>query len=244
VVGNKLVICDFSSPRLGLGNLGASLPAIISMGGNAAAGIVPGVLAAGAGAGGTILGLAPTLAVPIIGAAIAGVTLAVTLFLNRNAQYFSEEKATTDIVNQAEVLMKQNLKAWQGLATTDKTILNQQQAITNFNTIWGEVVQACSSSAYSQGKDSTGQSPGTRCVTDRQRGGRWDWFSYYYDPIANDQIYVPPVATVLSNIPSDISSSVSSIFGGSTSGSGAGSISSLIPLLLLGIGAWALSELT
>jgi hypothetical protein len=229
------MICDFSS-RSGLG---ASLPAIISMGGNAAAGVVPGVLAAGAGAGGTILGLAPALAVPIIGAAIAGVTLAVTLFLNRNAQYFSEEKATTNIVNQAAVLMEQNLAAWKGLAPTDKTILNQQQAITNFNSIWSQVVQACSSNAYSQGKDSTGQSPGTRCVTDRQRGSTkgYDWFSLYLDPITNDTIYQPPIQDTLSTLPDVISSSVSSIFGSNNSGS-----VNFVPLILLGLGAWALSE--
>jgi hypothetical protein len=27
---------------------------------------------------------------------------------------------------------------------------------------------------------------GARCISDRQRGGKWDWFAYYRDPIAND----------------------------------------------------------
>lgn len=229
------MICDFSS-RSGLG---INIPSIITGGGQAAAAIVPASLVAT----GTLA--ATSLAVPVIGVAIAAVTLAVSLFLNRNAQYFGEEKATTAIVNEAETLLKKNLAAWQGLSSTDKTILNQQQALANFDGVWNQVVQACSNTAYSTGADKTGLSPGARCVADRAGSshggnGKYDWYSYYRDPIANDQIYVPPVATVLSNIPTDIGSSVSAIFGG---GSG-GSSSSLIPLILLGLGAWALSELT
>lgn len=241
------MICDFTSRHDGLG---ASPAAIVSMTGNLAAGVVPGILAStvtpiAAGGTGLLLGLAPALAVPIIGAAIAGVTLAISLFLNRNAQYFGEESATTQIVNQAETLLKQNLAAWQSLSSTDKTLANQTQALANFDGVWNQVVQACSNTAYSTGSDSTGQSPGARCVADRAGvshggNGKYDWYAYYRDPIANDQIYQPPINQTIS---SGVDSLLSVL---SPSSSPSSSISvggiSLIPIILLGLGAWALSE--
>ncbi len=220
------MIHDFSPcfPCNGIGGLGSSVVPIVSSAGNIAAGAVPGILvSSGAIAAGS-------LAVPVIGVAIAGVTLAVTAFLNRNSEYFAQEKATTTIVNDAEALMKNNLAAWQG---SDKTIADQQQAEENFNIIWGEVVKACMSPNYG--------SPGQRCVSDRSRGGQWDWFSYYYDPIANDPNVKADVSqTITSDIGSgvsDVANTISDVF----SGSGLGS---MLPLLLAGgLAIWALKEL-
>ncbi len=217
------------------GGLGASIPAIIAGGGQIAAAVVPSALiSSGAIAAGS-------LAVPVIGAAIAGVTLAVSLFLNRNAAYFAEEKATTDIVNQAEVLMKQNLQAWN---SSDKYYSEQQQAITNFNNIWSQVVQNCSSPNYQQGSNQTGLSPGQRCISDRQRGGQWDWFSYYLDPIMGDpNVKADPslpntsAQNIVSNVGTDATNFISSVAGGS--------LGSMLPLLIAaGLGIWALKELS
>lgn len=222
------MIHDFSNSSSGMGNI----PAIIASGGQIAAGIVPGVLAS---TGAIAVG---SLAIPVIGVAIAGVTLAVSLFLNRNAAYFAEEKGTTDIVNQAEVLMKQNLAAWN---SSDKTIGEQDQAIANFNNIWSQVVQACSSSAYSQGSNSTGLSPGQRCVSDRQRGGQWDWFSYYYDPIAGDpNVKASNVGSQITNVGTGVMSIVDNF-----ANSGGGGLGSYLPLILLGVaGYFIVREIT
>jgi hypothetical protein len=109
--------------------------------------------------------------VPFIGPAIVGITLLIGLFTKRGAQ----KEGTTKIVNDAEPLLKQNLQAWN---SSSKTVAEQQQALSNFNAVWQQVVASCDIDAYG--------APGDWCVNDRKRGGKWDWFSYYYDPIAND----------------------------------------------------------
>lgn len=158
----------------GLGD-NSQIAAGITSGGALTAGGVSSAVATGA-----ITSIAGSTAiVPFIGPIIAGVTLAVGLFLNRNAQYFAQAKATTGIVDSAEPYLKQNLVAWQ---QSSKTMAEQAQALANFDQIWGQVVQACSSPQYG--------GPGAACVNDRNRGGRWDWFGYYRDPIANDSSVV------------------------------------------------------
>jgi hypothetical protein len=94
--------------------------------------------------------------------------------------------ATTQIVNQAEVFLKQNLSAWQALSASQKTPEAQQAALMNFDNVWNQVLQACGSGQYG--------SAGQACIADRQQGGChyqvngkcWNWFSGYRDPIAND----------------------------------------------------------
>lgn len=76
----------------------------------------------------------------------------------------------TQIVNQAAIVLQQNLAAFQS-----KTI-DKQTALNNFNQVWLAVQQSCGAISGAAGQN---------CVGDRQRGGKWDWFSYYYDPIAN-----------------------------------------------------------
>jgi hypothetical protein len=106
--------------------------------------------------------------------------------------------ATTQIVNQAELMLQQNLAAWQGLSPADKTPATQAQALQNFDAVWQQVVQACA------GYGSAGQA----CVADRQRGGChyqnngqcWNWFVGYRDPIATDpQVATNPVGSLLSS---------------------------------------------
>ncbi len=115
----------------------------------------------------------------------------------------------TEVVNQVEAdVMKPNLVAWQ---TEAKTTANQQAALQNFASGWNYVMQSCNNPALG--------SAGTNCIRDRQRGGKYDWWSYYYDPIAND--------------PNVIQDSVASVFSGGSSIAG-------IPLPLLLIGGLAL----
>jgi hypothetical protein len=109
-----------------------------------------------------------------LGAAVGAATgLIQSLFgANRDAPL---KKYTTNIVKQVEPYMKQNLAAWQ---SSDKSCAEQQACISNFNTLWNQVVNACNR------PDLGG--PGQACIDDRKRGGQWDWFSYYLDPIVND----------------------------------------------------------
>lgn len=126
-------------------------------------GLVP--LAAGAAAGGP-----PGW---IIGAALTGVTTLIGLFSNRKRG--KQKIATTQIVNEAEPLLQQNLAAWQG---SDHYESQQIQALANFDSIWSAVVSQCSDPAFGP--------PGQWCVDDRKRGGKWDWFARYRDPITDD----------------------------------------------------------
>lgn len=138
-----------------------------------------------------------TSAIPFVGPAIAGITLLIGLFTKRGAQ----KEASTHIVDQVEPYLKQNLQAWN---SSSKTISEQQQSLANFDTLWQQVVSQCSNGNLGD--------PGRWCIEDRQRGGKWDWFAMYRDPIAND----PNVQTA---------SIGSSVFGGST---GVGGSSSLV----------------
>ncbi len=118
---------------------------------------------------------------------------------------------TTEVVNQVEAdVMKPNLAAWQALPASEKTQVNQQAALQNFSNGWNYVLQACNNPTLG--------ASGANCIADRQRGGKWDWWAYYYDPIAND-------ATVQAN---EASNPVTSILGGSSSIAGIP-----LPLLLL-----------
>jgi hypothetical protein len=83
----------------------------------------------------------------------------------------------TQIVNQIEPLMKQNLAAAQQQAQSNGgclTSAEQQVAVQNFQTLWQQVLSGC------------GRIPapgGTQCISDRQPGGKYDWTSYYLAPI-------------------------------------------------------------
>jgi hypothetical protein len=92
--------------------------------------------------------------------------------------------AATNVVNQAEQLLKQNVAAWNALPASQKNPATQAAALQNFDTVWQQVMRACGQ---------IGGSAGTACVGDRQQGachyqnnGCWNWFVGYRDPIAND----------------------------------------------------------
>ena len=84
-------------------------------------------------------------------------------------------------------------------------------------------------------------SAGNRCISDRDRGGQWDWFSYYRDPIATAS--VTPNSACLgttvsgSGIQTDVANDMSALLPGSQSrylqliysGGGAGVLPSAPP---------------
>jgi hypothetical protein len=130
-------------------------------------------IAGAAGAG--LITLSGTLAaaVPIAGAVIA-VGVLVFSFLH-NTRGLQQDAETTSIVNQAQTLMQQNLAAWRA---SNKSLATQAQAQKNFDDLWSQVTTFC-------GNPNEG-SPGQRCISERTRGGIYDYFAAYRDTITND----------------------------------------------------------
>lgn len=114
-------------------------------------------------------------AVPVIGAAVAGVTLGLQLLFNRKGP--QQKVASTKIVDELEPLLKNNVEAY---ISGPRTRSNQAAALQNFDDAW-----AWLSSAEACGNPSLGN-PGKACLSDRARGGQWDWFARYRDPISED----------------------------------------------------------
>jgi hypothetical protein len=153
--------------------------------------IAPSVAAAlglyGSAAGAvTAAGLA--LAIPIVGAAIAGISFGIEAILHSGCGEACI--VTSQWANQAEVLLKQNLSEYQAIAPPRPRSV-QQIAMANFKAVWNRLVEQCSQPGLS--------TAGRNCIGDRQdgackwrdTGGQcWNWWSGYYYPIANDaQVY-------------------------------------------------------
>jgi hypothetical protein len=112
-------------------------------------------------------------AIPIAGAVVAVGVLIFSML--HNSTGLRQDAETTAEVNAAAVYMQNNLDAWNA---STKNTATQVQALANFDNAWAAVLNFC-------GKASEG-TPGERCISERQRGGQYDFFSYYRDPIAND----------------------------------------------------------
>lgn len=135
-------------------------------------------IAGGLAASTSVFGLlaAGSAVVPFIGPIVAGATLLIGYLLrDPNGPL---KVATTNIVNQIEPYCKQNLAAAQQQAAANGGCLTSQEKATlvgNYDQMWQAVVNKCSNPQFKE--------PGQNCINDRNRGGKWDWFSYYRDPI-------------------------------------------------------------
>ncbi len=109
-------------------------------------------------------------AVPIIGVAVAGVTIGLMLLYSRKGP--KQKVATTAIVNDVEPKLQANLE---GFLAGPRTWESKEQALANFDAGWQWVVDNCDVAEMG--------APGKACVADRQRGGKHDWFALYRDPI-------------------------------------------------------------
>lgn len=158
-------------------------------------------------------GTAVAVAVPVVGAVAAGIIF----WLNRRGP--RQKVAATQIVDEAEKILQQNLEAYRQARTT----VSQSVAKDNFEIVWRQVVQACSNPNLGD--------PGRRCISERDRGGRWDWWRAYYDPIANDQPPMPDVATT-----AGVMARAEQAAGEIGTGLAQGSPSVLIPLALVAVG--------
>jgi hypothetical protein len=115
---------------------------------------------------------------------------------------------SSDLANQAEALLQQNLSAYLSIPVPH-TQAEQEQAQENFNQVWAMLVQACSNPSLG--------SAGQNCIADRENGACdyqtspggwqqsssgtwtyvnpgangsgqtcWNWFVGYLDPIVDD----------------------------------------------------------
>ena len=216
----------YSTGGLGTAATVSQNAGVIGSMGSATATAVLGSLTAN---GGTVLGLTSS-AVPIIGAGLMVATQLVQMLI-KNSGCGQTCIETSSWANQAAAALQQVLDAYFALPAP-RTEAQQAVAIANFNTIWGQLQQAC-------GQPGTGNA-GIRCITDRQAGACtwkqkyaptypgqpnigecWNWFNGYLAPIQADPVVPDTVASTVS----DASSSLDSILGMSST--------SMVPLLLV-----------
>jgi len=119
-----------------------------------------------------------------IGLAIFGVTIGLQLLLSRRGP--RQKQATTNIANEAQRHMVSNLEAWRSEPV--HTVELQQQALGNFEMAWQYLVKNCGDPAMGK--------PGQNCISERDRGGQYDWWAEYYDPIAQDSGIVESIGGV------------------------------------------------
>ena len=186
------------------------------------------------GATGSILAASGAFAaIPIAGpfiAAAAALTGIIASFFQGCGNTCVE---ATQIVNQIEPYLQQNLANYQALPIP-RTQAEQQAAEAVFNNAWSQVLAACGNPALG--------TAGQNCISQRAAGGSIpnhpgvNWFTLYYNPIANDP-NVAPNTTV-----SDLTGGT--VAGSSTAGTGTGTntdmedvISNIFsnPLVLIGV---------
>jgi hypothetical protein len=172
------------------------------------------------------------MTVPVIGAIVAGITLALVAIFSRKGP--KQKVATTEIVNKIEPLLQQNLS---GYMAGPHTVSSRAQALANFDAGWAYVNQYCDIPEMGN--------PGQACVSDRQAGSCvwkdstsqcWNWFVGYRDPIANDPNVVPDPTMV-----DTAGNLIDSITGGLFTDPSAGGTSSGMGWLLLAGGVLILA---
>ena len=205
------------------------------------------------GTGATILGLAPAVAIPIIGAALAGITFAVTKLIANSGCGPSCIRSTA-YANQAADLMNKNLAAYLALPAP-RAQTAQAAALQNFDALWAQLVNLCQNDP-----ELAGTTAGRNCIADRQQGACkwraspggwqqnsngtwtykgwgpagsgsdcWNWFIGLRDPIAQD----PAVGPDPLPLPAMQSPGVQSgLFPGSAAAPGGAPASGLSPLLI------------
>jgi len=192
-----------SIPRVnylpGLGDAGQ----IVGATGSAAG---PVITAAAAPAVATALGISASVAIPLVGAAFAGVLFGIEAILHSGCGQACI--ATSQWANEAEPLLRQNIDTYFRLPVRTRT--DQQSALRMFDAIWAGLVERCSQPGLS--------TAGRNCIADRQQGACkwkqtgespwpggpdlgqcWNWFAAYRDPIANDTDVVSEEQAVLSS---------------------------------------------
>jgi hypothetical protein len=204
-----------SQLRRGLGDAAQTVGAV----GGASAGVVT---AAAAPAVASALGISASLAIPIVGAAFAGILFGVEAILHSGCGQTCVQ--TSQWANQAEPLLLQNIQQYFSKAAP-RTNLDKTSALNIFDAVWAGLVQRCSQPGFGTAGQNciadrqagackwkqTADSPLLKFPGEPQAGACWNWFSGYRDPISNDQ-------TVDDSATGQLTSAASSLF--SSSGPG------------------------
>jgi hypothetical protein len=166
------------------------------------------------------------VAVPVIGAAIAGIALAAT-YLIKNSGCGVTCVETSSWANQAADLLGKNIAAYFALPVP-RSQSSQAAALQTFDQIWAALVAQCSQA----GTGTAGQA----CISDRQAGACkwkqtaaavppwgtpaagecWNWFNGYRDPIANDPNVADDATATATNPAAYVASDLSSLTGSSS----------------------------
>lgn len=151
-----------------------------------------------------------------VGAAIAAVGAVASLLVNVFKGCGQTCVEASDIANQVEQALQQNLTAYMSAPIHYQSL--QTAAMNNFNTAWTALTQACGNPSLA--------TAGQNCISERQNGACsyktspggwqqnsagqwsyvspgangsgstcWNWFVGYYDPIANDPTVVADPAS-------------------------------------------------
>lgn len=120
-----------------------------------------------AGAGATAAAAGGGIAASIATAGILAAPIALQMYLNRKGP--GQKRSTSVIAEEAQRLMEENLELY--LAGH----IDQATAMGNFDVAWRYLIDNCSQLSMGE--------PGQRCVNERKRGGQWDYFARFFDPI-------------------------------------------------------------
>lgn len=174
-----------NDPNSNLVNFAQTLPSA-AMSGAATANMLGGSVT-GDIVGGAQAGL--MVAAPFTGPA-APFVLAAASLIGPIASMFKGCGATctqaTTIANNAEDAANKLLDQWNAVPVKYKSI--QQAYLAAQADVWNYISGSC---------QKIGGQGGSQCIADRQRGGKFDFFAHYVDPVANETDIVPdpPSAT-------------------------------------------------
>ncbi len=137
-----------------------------------------GALTAGAAQAGllTAIGVGAS-AVPVIGLAVLGATVILNAF-HVGQGCGSSCTQSTQVVEKIIPIMQKNLQAAKDQANQQGGCIapeQQAQLLSNFDQLWNAIVQGCTQ---------VGGAGGSNCISDRQRGGKYDCFKDLRDPIS------------------------------------------------------------
>lgn len=114
---------------------------------------------------------------PIIAASIAtGGSFALS-FTSWNKVNANQKRQTSNVADQIEEKLKTLREAY--LSWENRNLQDREYALQQFDLLWQELTTECSR---------IGGGAGQRCIEERKRGGKWDWFALYRDPIENAEI--------------------------------------------------------
>lgn len=185
----------------------------------------PGMTGLGAGEGvGTGIQAGTAIAAPVVAGTVGAMAGALTLGIGTavaalymwwaNRKGPRQKIEATRIVNEAATHLEAVKQAY--LSAPNRTSADKAAALQAIDYTFAQLVAMLQDPQLGE--------PGRRAIQERIRGTggtvRWDWYSYYRDPVEQDN---PPAATVLGNVGSTINRTL-----------GLSPDFPLLPLLLLG----------